>query len=253
MTNKDSAGVSVHYTYVWSDCVKTVSFKVLTRKIGDNLGKLDARLLDLKSHFRFNLTCYMSWWRWMVSDSNKFVLIISEGRVGVGKQLVLRTASTYQLLVKASSWLHWDWLLTWNTYAGQANPGQMRSFTRNYVSWGRRAFNSSVASFFVWLVIGAITVIHALLDFARERVRHEFGSRWPDVMVSVRWWGTHNPTIWFMGAEPVKSWNSLRACFYGRVSSIWKEKLFTPIVFFYEQLNFRHACHLRYIWSTYFS
>jgi len=44
----------------------------------------------------------------MVSDSNKFVLIRSESRVSVGKQLVLRTASTYQLLVKAPSWLHWD-------------------------------------------------------------------------------------------------------------------------------------------------
>jgi len=39
----------------------------------------------------------------MVSDSNKFVLIRSEGRASVGKQLVLRTASTYQLLVKAPS------------------------------------------------------------------------------------------------------------------------------------------------------
>ena len=48
---------------------------------------------------------------WMGSDSNKFVLIRSEGRVSGGKQLVLRTASTYQLLVKAPSWLHWDWLL----------------------------------------------------------------------------------------------------------------------------------------------
>jgi len=67
----------------------------------------------LKSLFRFNLTCYMSWWRWMASDSNKFVLIRSEGRGSVGKELVLRTASTYQLLVKASSWLHWDWLLKW--------------------------------------------------------------------------------------------------------------------------------------------
>jgi len=37
----------------------------------------------------------------MVSDSNKFVLIRSEGRVSVGRQFVLRTASTYQLLVKA--------------------------------------------------------------------------------------------------------------------------------------------------------
>jgi len=49
----------------------------------------------------------------MVSDSNKLVLIRSEGRGSVGNQLVLRTASTYQLLVKAPSWLHWDWLLKW--------------------------------------------------------------------------------------------------------------------------------------------
>jgi len=35
----------------------------------------------------------------MVSDSNKFVLIRSESRGNVGKQLVLRTASTYELLV----------------------------------------------------------------------------------------------------------------------------------------------------------
>jgi len=49
----------------------------------------------------------------MVSDSNKFVLIRSEGRESVGKQLVQRTASTYQFLVKAPSWLHWDWLLKW--------------------------------------------------------------------------------------------------------------------------------------------
>jgi len=47
----------------------------------------------------------------MVSDSNKFVLSRSEGRGSVGKQLFLRTASTYQLLVKAPSRLHWDWLL----------------------------------------------------------------------------------------------------------------------------------------------
>jgi len=39
----------------------------------------------------------------MVSDSNKFVLIRSEGRGSVGKQLVLCTASNYQLVVKAPS------------------------------------------------------------------------------------------------------------------------------------------------------
>ena len=58
----------------------------------------------LKSLFRFNLTCYVSLRRWMVSDSNIFVLIRSEDRQrACGKQLVLRTASTYQLLVKAPS------------------------------------------------------------------------------------------------------------------------------------------------------
>jgi len=59
------------------------------------------------------LQLYMSWWRWMVSDSNKFVLVRNEGIGSVGKHLVLRTASTYQLLVKAPSWLHWDWLWKW--------------------------------------------------------------------------------------------------------------------------------------------
>jgi len=47
----------------------------------------------------------------MVSYSNKFVLIRSKGRGSVGKQLVLRTAFTHHLLVKAPSWLHWNWLL----------------------------------------------------------------------------------------------------------------------------------------------
>jgi len=36
------------------------SIKVSTRKTGDNLDKFNARLLDLKKLFRFNLTCYMS-------------------------------------------------------------------------------------------------------------------------------------------------------------------------------------------------
>jgi len=37
----------------------------------------------------------------MVSNSNKSVLTRSKGTGSVGKHLVLRTASTYQLLVKA--------------------------------------------------------------------------------------------------------------------------------------------------------
>jgi len=57
------------------------------RKTEDHLDKFNARLLILESLFRFNLTCHTSWWRWMVSDSIKFVLIRSEGRVGVGKLL----------------------------------------------------------------------------------------------------------------------------------------------------------------------
>jgi len=89
------------------------NLKFRPEKNGDNLDEFNARLLDLKMPLRFNLTCCMSWWRWMVSDSNKFILVRSEGRGSVGKQLVLRTASTYELLVKATSWLHWDWLLKW--------------------------------------------------------------------------------------------------------------------------------------------
>jgi len=41
-----------------------------------------------------------------------------------------------------------SWSINWNTYVGDAHPGQMRSFTLNYGSGSRRAFNSSVASFF---------------------------------------------------------------------------------------------------------
>jgi len=63
----------------------------------------------------------------MVSDSNKFVLIRSEGRGSVGKQFVLRTASTYQLLVKAPSWLHWDWLAIKTDEAVQRPPGALWS------------------------------------------------------------------------------------------------------------------------------
>ena len=37
----------------------------------------------------------------------------------------------------------------WNTNVGHGYPGNMRSFTWNYVSARRCAFNSSVASFFV--------------------------------------------------------------------------------------------------------
>jgi len=129
----------------------------------------------------------------------------------------------------------------------------MRSFTLNYGSGSRRAFNSSIASCFC-MTSNRCDCGHLRSSrFCKGASSSRLGSRRPEDSISVRRWGAHNPTIWFMGSEPVKSWNSLRACFYGRVSSIQKEKLFTPIVFFYEQLNFRHAWHLRYIWSTYFS
>ena len=51
----------------------------------------------LKSLFRFRLNCYMSWWRWMASDCNKFVLIRSEGGGSVVKQF-------YALLPPMSFW-----------------------------------------------------------------------------------------------------------------------------------------------------
>jgi len=59
----------------------------------------------------------------MVSDSNKFVLIRSEGRGNVGKQLVLRTALTYELW-----WKHQvDYIETgyYNDEAVQRPPGAL--------------------------------------------------------------------------------------------------------------------------------
>ena len=60
----------------------------------------------------------------------------------------------------------------------------------------------------------------------------DFGSSWPDVMVSVMWLTHADPTLWLEGAKrhlSAKRWNSLSACFYGLVSSIQK-KFFTPIM-----------------------
>jgi len=45
----------------------------------------------------------------------------------------------------------------------------------------------------------------------------------------------------------VKIWNSLSTCFYDLVSSIQKEKFFTPILLFLWAIQFRHIWHLRYI------
>ena len=62
----------------------------------------------------------------------------------------------------------------------------------------------------------------------------EFWSRWPDVIVSVRWPTHSDPTLWLEGAKrqvAVKSWNSLSACFYGRVSSIQHKQFCRPKIF----------------------
>ena len=116
---------------------------------------------------------------------------------------------------------------------GHGYPGQMRSFTWKYASARRRAFNSSIASFLCDLYIGALAVIHDFYQFCKGA--SSSGSRWPDVVVSVRCKRHAGPTLWLMGVErqvAVKSWNSLSACFYGLVSSIQTEKFFTPMIFF---------------------
>jgi len=106
--------------------VKTVlrqsNLKFRQKKNGIISISLTLACLILKSLFRFYLTCYMSWWRWKVSDSNKFVLIRSEGRGSVGKQLVLRTASTHHLW-----WKHQvDYIERW--YAPFPLPVQKEVF-----------------------------------------------------------------------------------------------------------------------------
>jgi len=71
----------------------------------------------------------------------------------------------------------------WNTIVGLANPNQMRSFTWNYVSARRRAFKSSVASFFVTLANRcACGHPHSF----RLCAGSEFGSGRPDESISVR-------------------------------------------------------------------
>jgi len=131
---------------------------------------------------------------------------------------------------KKSKW--WE-LQPWNTIVSRGDPGQMRSPTWNYINKHRSAFYSSVASFFVWLVNRCACGHTRSFRFC---IGSKFKSRWPDVMVSVRWLSHAEPTWWLEGAErqvAVKSWNSLSTCFYSLVSSIQK-KLFTSIIFFYE-------------------
>ena len=74
----------------------------------------------------------------------------------------------------------------------------------------------------------------------------EFGSRRPDVKVSVRWLTHADPTLWLEGAKrqaAVKSWNSFSACFYGRVSSTQQKKFFRPKIFLVWAIQFRHTVY----------
>ena len=98
-------------------------------------------------------------------------------------------------------------LKPWNTIAGLPDLGQKRSFTLNYVS--RHALNSSVASFCVTSNRCDCGNPH-FSRFCKGASLSRLGSCRPDDSISVRRWDAHNPTIWFMGSEPVKSWNSLR-------------------------------------------
>jgi len=103
-----------------------------------------------------------------------------------------------------------------------------------YVSTRRSAFHASVASFFVWHVKRCACGHPRSFRFCNGS---EFGSGRPDVMVSVRWLSHAEPTLWLEEAErqvAVKSWNSLSACFYGRVSSIQHKKFFRHKIFCYE-------------------
>jgi len=63
----------------------------------------------LKSLLRFNLMCYVSWWRWMVSDSNKFVLVrgvweISRLLTTVNTEGMLESSSFCALLPPIGFW-----------------------------------------------------------------------------------------------------------------------------------------------------
>ena len=123
-----------------------------------------------------------------------------------------------------------------------------RKNLREHASASLQLFSSFIS---LWdLLKGARAVVHDSHRFCKGG---GFGSSRPDV--SVRWRNHADPTLWLEGVlrqVPVKSWNSLSACFYGLVSNIQKEKFFTPTIFLWV-IQFRHIWHLRYIWSTYFS
>jgi len=144
----------------------------------------------------------------------------------------------------------------WNTNVGHGYPGHMRSSTSNYVSARRRAFNSSQASFFVWLVNRCACGHRRFFRFCK---RSEFvtSSGHADPTLWLMWDDKCrlNPRYGQMGDEcrvAVKSWNSISAWFCDLVSSIQKEKVFTPIICLWI-IQFRHLWYLRYIWCTCFS
>jgi len=121
---------------------------------------------------------------------------------------------------------------TWNAIVGLADPGQTSSPRETYVSTSRSALHASVASFFVHRKNRCACCCPRSFLFCKGS---GFGSSGPDDMASERWRNHPDSTLWLEGVlrrVAVKCCNSLRACFYGLVSSIKKEKFFTPIIFF---------------------
>ena len=125
-----------------------------------------------------------------------------------GRSYRCREGREFTTALGPKSGLTGQWKMTsqlWNTIAGLPDPGQMRSFTLNYGSGSRRALNSSVASCFC-VTSNRCDCGHPRSSrFCKRASSSRLGSRRPDDSISVRRWGAPNPTIWFMGAEPVKS------------------------------------------------
>ena len=117
---------------------------------------------------------------------------------------------------------------------GSSNPNQMRWPRETYASTRRSFFHASVASFFIWHVKRCACGHPRPFRFCKKS---EFGSRWPDVMVSVSLLTQVDPTLSLEGAKrhvATKSWNSLSACFCGCVSSMQHKKFFRSTIFCYE-------------------
>jgi len=67
-------------------------------------------------------------------------------------------------------------------------------------------------------------------------------------MVGVKWQWAHCTHVVVNGVRAPGGWNSLSSCLCGLVSSIQKEKLFTPIIFLWViQFRHTHIWHLRHI------